>query len=151
MRSISVTRDAKVPFSLSVDLAERFFRKPHQLSVGPWHALRAAVVQEAAQIRDVTDDTMIHEALLVIWEARLHLPLPDFHGLLTVRVNAPNTEISFRCAYQAPLGILGRLFDAVIGRFIAAATLHRLLDDICTFVELNYDIERSHMPDLVGT
>jgi hypothetical protein len=146
MRTITVTRNARVPFSLTIDLVEQFFRRPHQLAVGPGRLLRAAVVQEAAQIRDVTDDTMVHEALLVIWQARSHLPLPDFHGLLTVRVNCPTTEVSIRCSYKAPLGIPGRLFDATVGRYIAAATLRRLLDDICAYVERQYQVRRSQSP-----
>jgi hypothetical protein len=138
MRSITVTRNATVPFSLSIDLVQQFFRWPHQLVVGPRRLLRAAVVQETVQIRDVTDDTMVHEALLVIWHSRSHLPLPDFHGLLTVRVNCPTTEVSIRCSYVPPLGILGWIFDSTVGRYIAAATMRRLLDDICAFIEQQY-------------
>jgi hypothetical protein len=143
MRSITVTQRANVPFSLSVDLAERFFKRPHQLAVGPGTFLRAAVVQESAQIRDVTDDTMVHEALMVVWQSRLRLPLPDFHGLLTVRVRAPGTEISIRGSYVPPFGIAGQLFDAAIGRSVAHATLRKLLADICVYLEAQYEIERA--------
>jgi hypothetical protein len=143
MRSITVTQRANVPFSLSVDLAERFFKRPHRLDVGPGKLLRAAVVQEAAQIRDVTDDTMVHEALMVIWQSRLRLPLPDFHGLLTVRVRAPGTEVSIQGSYVPPFGIAGQLFDSAIGYRIARVTLQKLLDDICVYLEAQYAIERA--------
>jgi hypothetical protein len=138
MRSITVTRNAKVPFSPSIDLVQQFFRWPHQLVVGPGRLLQAAVVQDTVQVRDVTDDTMGHQALLIIWHSRSHLPLPDFHGLLTVRVNCPTTEVSIRCSYVPPLGIAGWIFDSAVGRYIAAATLHRLLNDICAFIEQQY-------------
>ena len=83
-------------------------------------ALRAAVVQESAQIRDVTDDTMVHEALIIIWQSRLRLPLPDSHGLLTVRVRAPGTEVSMQGSYVPPFGIAGQVFDSAIGRLSRA-------------------------------
>jgi hypothetical protein len=143
MRSITVTQRANVPFSRSVDLAERFFKRPHRLTVGPGTFLRAAVVQESAQIRDVTDDTMVHEALMVIWQSRSRLPLPDFHGLLTVRVRAPGTEVSIHGSYVPPFGIAGKLFDVAIGRGIARATLRKLLDDICRYLGTEYEAERA--------
>jgi hypothetical protein len=143
MQSITVTQRATVPFSRSVDLAELFFKRPHQLTVGLGKFLRAAVVLESAQIRDVTDDTMVHEALMVIWQSRLRLPLPDFHGLLTVRVRAPGTEVSIHGSYVPPFGIAGQLFDAAIGQRIAHATLRKLLGDICGYLEAEYEIERA--------
>jgi hypothetical protein len=143
MRSITVTQRANVPFSRSVDLAERFFKGPHRLAVGPGKFLRASVVQESAQIRDVTDGTMVHEALLVIWQSRLHLPLPDFHGLLSVRVWAPGTEITICGSYVPPFGIVGQLFDSAIGCRIARTTLQRLLRDVCAYLEAQYEIERA--------
>jgi hypothetical protein len=143
MRSITVTQRADVPFSLSVDLAERFFKRPHGLAVGPGRFLRASVVQESAQIRDVTDDTMVHEALMVIWQSRMRLPLPDFHGLLTVRVWAPGTEISIRGSYVPPFGIAGQLFDSAIGWRIARMTLQRLLRDVCAYLEAQHEKERA--------
>ncbi len=143
MRSITVTQRANVPFSRSVDLAEQFFKRPHRLAVGPGKLLRAAVVQESAQVRDVTDGTMVHEALMVIWQARLRLPLPDFHGLLTVRVRAPGTEVNIQGSYVPPFGIAGQLFDSVIGRRIARVTFQKLLDDVCAYLEAQYDNERA--------
>ncbi len=143
MRNLTVTQRANVPFSRSVDLAELFFKRPHQLTVGPAKLLRAAVVQESAQIRDVTDDTMVHEALMIIWQSRLRLPLPDFHGLLTVRVRAPGTEVSIQGSYVPPFGIAGQVFDSAIGRRIARATLQKLLGDICRYLEAEYETERA--------
>jgi hypothetical protein len=142
MRNSTVTRNARVPFSLTIDLVEQFFRRPHQLTVGPRQMLRAAVVQDVVQVRDVTDETMVHEALLIVWQARSHMPLPDFHGILTVRVNLPVTELSISCSYVPPWGIAGRLFDAFVGHRIATATLRTLLSDICAYIEQQYELRR---------
>jgi hypothetical protein len=151
MRSITVTQRANVPFSRSVDLSEQFFKRPLRLAVGPGKFLRVAVVQEAEQIRDVTDDTMVHEALMVIWQSRLRLPLPDFHGLLTVRVRAPGAEISIRGSYVPPFGLAGKLFDAAIGWWLTHVTLQKLLDDICVYLESQYEIERAARNAAVAT
>jgi hypothetical protein len=150
MRTIAVVRNARVPFSASVDLVDRFFHAHEPLIVGPSRWLRAAVVPEAVQIRDTTDTTMIHEALLIVWKARMALPLPDFHGLLTVRVNAPTTEIRIEGSYSSPLGIAGRAFDEVLGRHIAASTLNVLLGDICDFVEESWSVMRLEYAKVPG-
>jgi hypothetical protein len=142
MRTIAVVRNARVPFSASIDLVDGFFREHAPLIVGPSRWLRAAVVPEAAQIRDTTDTTMIHEALAIVWKARMALPLPDFHGLLTVRVNAPTTEIRIEGSYDSPLGIAGRAFDGLLGRHIATSTLNVLLGDICDYVEAGWSVMR---------
>jgi hypothetical protein len=150
MRTITVTRDAQAPFSMTIDLVERFFQSPHQLSVGPTRSVRAAVVAEAGQIRDETDATMRHEALVIRWQPRSFWPLPDLHGLLTVRVNAPATEVTIRSEYSPPLGVLGRVFDALVGHRIAQSTLRILLEDICAYVESEYEIRRLQYPTLTG-
>jgi hypothetical protein len=150
MQTLTVTRNARTPFSVTIDLAERFFKKPQHLAVGPLRWLRATVVQEAGQIRDVTDETMVHEALLVVWKARPRLPLPELHGLLTVRVNAPFTEVSIRCTYEPPFGAAGWLFDAFVGRAIAAATMRNLLDDVCAYAEREYRATHAAARDTTG-
>jgi hypothetical protein len=146
MQNVTVMQYAVVPFSLTVDLAERFFLRPLQLKAGPVKWLRATVTQEASQIRDVGDSAMAHEALLVAWQPGWRFPLPDLHALLSVRVNAPTTDITLRCDYQPPFGFAGEIFDALIGHRIAVSTMRNLLAEICDFIEREYAVLRAQYP-----
>ena len=63
------------------------------------------------------------------------LPLPSVHGLITVRPNGQLTRLTFDGQYAPPLGPVGRLFDAVLGRWLAQLAVRRMVDEMASFVE----------------
>jgi uncharacterized membrane protein len=53
---------------------------------------------------------------------------PDFHGALRLRIaSVEETRLSLEGTYQPPFGAFGAVFDLVIGRRIARATMRDLL------------------------
>ena len=70
--------------------------------------------------------------------------LPSFDGELhgeQLRPGAAKLVLAGR--YDAPMGALGAVFDAVLGRRIAAATAAALLHDVKQFVESDYEMART--------
>jgi len=67
---------------------------------------------------------------MVEWRAGTRL-FPDFHGTLRLRIaSIETTLLTFEGAYRPPFGPPGLLFDAVIGRHIAEATMRDLIKRI---------------------
>jgi hypothetical protein len=66
-----------------------------------------------------------HDEIALRWSARNPL-LPDFHGTVSFRIAGGRTRMILEGEYVAPGGRLGALFDAVVGRHIARATLRDL-------------------------
>ncbi len=66
------------------------------------------------------------------WEPAGGGPFPAFSGELTVRADEryETCIIELHGAYEPPLGIAGKAFDAAIGSRAAAATARALLHDI---------------------
>jgi hypothetical protein len=60
------------------------------------------------------------------------IPTPGFEGTLTIRAGEDydETELDLDGRYEAPGGIAGKIFDDVVGRRIAHATLGSLLDGV---------------------
>lgn len=70
--------------------------------------------------------------LLLRWQAseRPHL-FPLMRGELAVYpLTAGETQLDFSGEYQPPLGVLGAALDAVAGRRIAEASVHRFVSDV---------------------
>lgn len=84
---------------------------------------------------DDAEPGRLHDALLVEWSARTRL-LPHFHGTVRLRIATVRlTRVILEGCYRPPLGKLGRLFDAIVGRRLACAALTRLLDAVCDAME----------------
>ena len=132
--TVRAKRDVRAPFTATVELIQRFHDEEPELRVGPFPPLRARIVCECNEIPDYTDETRLHEALVLRWKAGSRFPLPDMRGLVTVRPNGLKTEVRMEGVYEPPLGAAGRAFDWIAGRFIARLTVARLLNDIYAFI-----------------
>ena len=141
MSSLFLVRDIYCPFTSAVPLIERFAHNV-PLRVGPIALIEATVHADVALTNDYTDHTRIHDALVLQWRAHARFPLPRFRGLITVRPHGPSTRLRVDAEYVPPLGPLGRLFDAVIGRAIARASLARFLAAIARSIDRDYGKER---------
>lgn len=142
MTTIFAKRDVRCPFSVTIELVQRLHRSGAEHWVGPFGAFSTRVECELAEIRDHTDQTRIHEALVLRWKARARIPLPAMRGMITVRPNGRTTEVRMEGRYTPPLGSFGRLFDSLIGRRVAQRTVDRFLDQLRDFVEREWQAER---------
>lgn len=59
---------------------------------------------------------------------------PAFGATLTVRPTGNDTDLVLEGSYEPPGGVLGRLFDRVVGRRLAARTMDALLDELAQHV-----------------
>lgn len=142
MTEIFANQNIKCPFSATIEMIERLHHTGVEHVVGPFSGVRTPVVCDLAEVRDFTDDTRIHEALNIHWSARPGMPLLEMDGLLTVRPNGPMTELRMEGRYEPPLGIGGRLFDNLFGRYIARRTIRRFLRELRGFIEAEWEKER---------
>jgi hypothetical protein len=79
---------------------------------------------------DSTEQGRSHDEIAFSWFATSPL-LPDFHGIVRARI-APRMHTTFTIEghYHPPFGMFGALFDALIGRHLALATLRDILSDL---------------------
>lgn len=143
MTQIVATHDVKCPFSGAIEFVERLHRSGGEHVIGPFGGLRAPVLCDLHEVRDYTDETRIHEALAVHWSARANIPVPEMNGLLTVRPNGQFTQLRMEGTYEPPFGFLGRLFDLLIGRYIALRTIRAFLAELRVFIEAEWEKERA--------
>lgn len=141
MTTIFSSRYTHCPFSATIDLIERLHRSGAVHTVGPFSILHTRVNCELAETRDYTDQTRVHEALVLRWKAHAHVPLPVIRGMITVRPEGPATEIRMQAKYRPPLGF--EIFDTIVGRWLAQRTIDRFLDELTRFVEREWAQERT--------
>jgi hypothetical protein len=135
---VAVERVVRCPFSVAHDYAEDFLRDAAAggvelhvplRDVAPTREghLRRRVRLVAQRIRDEHDPGRVHDALEIDWAAGTRF-FPDFHGALRLRIDTvETTRLSLEGTYQPPFGAPGRVFDLIVGRRIAQATLRDLL------------------------
>jgi PAS domain S-box-containing protein len=146
MTTLHATRDVRCPFSLTIELVESFHTANPDHRVGPFGWARAHVWCEASRVRDISDRSRRHEAFSFTWHGRGWLPLPVAHGFITVRPHGQFTRLSLDGQYVPPFGIAGRVFDAVLARWVAQRAIQRLADEMASFVERG---ERARRQDYV--
>ncbi len=137
---VLVERVVRCPFSVAHEYAEAFLHDAER-EVEVRVPLRDFVHSLPGQAHtpvklvfalhpDDTETGRGHDAMLVEWRAGTRL-FPDFHGTLRLRIaSVETTRLTFEGAYRPPFGPPGVVFDAVIGRRIAEATMRDLLERI---------------------
>jgi len=90
-----------------------------------------------AKFETVEDPRHLTKPLHVTWSPTKGGPYPTFSGSLTISEDEDygNCILTLSGAYEPPLGVVGKGFDAVIGRRIAIATARRLLEQIRNYLE----------------
>ena len=86
------------------------------------------------QAPDLNEPGRPHFESVVLWQSGTKL-LPDFSGAIRTRIAVPGTLLIIAGRYRPPLGIFGVLFDWLIGRRIALATLRNLAEKLGTALE----------------
>ncbi len=142
--TISLERFVRCSFSLSEDyLAAYFDRAAHGGSEGlmrvPFFGHRTLGLSKMVDIvygvsPDRTEEGRPHDEVAVNWRSPSRF-LPAFEGRLRTRIHMPGTDLLFEGTYAPPFGALGRLFDAIVGRTLARATMRDLLARLATDME----------------
>lgn len=137
---VVVERVVKCPFGVAHEYAQQYLEGAEReitIKVPLRDFIRSLPRQSHKPVKlvfalhpDETETGRGHDAMLVEWHAGTRL-FPNFHGTLRLRIDTvDSTRLTFEGAYRAPLGGLGRAFDAVVGKAIARATMWQLLHRI---------------------
>jgi hypothetical protein len=142
MSDVRLTSYCECPFSAAMEFAQRSLKERGRIQVSPVSAVAENVSHVTKLVDDGTDTARLHDALLLAWIPEHNAALPDFRGVLTVRPKDRGVSMRLQGRYDPPFGLAGKLFDAVAGHRIAAATMQRLLDQLIEDVEEKWNLAR---------
>jgi len=148
MTCIRETVRVDCPFSVAIEYAANFFKEHRKLPLVVEPVLTTDVEATFKVVLDVTDAGRLHEALQLDWSPAEHLPLPAFGGLLSVRPDSGQTELTLAGTYEPPFGAAGQLFDSVLGKKIAHGTVRALLREIASCIEAQWRLYERQSPDV---
>ena len=132
-RYFSVHRRNQTPgtFSLAVDMSKVGF--PGKIQAR--HDVRIRY-----EVRERGEN---QKAIALSWDPDDRF-VPTFVGeLYGERRDGGMSGLTLAGSYDVPMGRLGAVFDAVLGRRIATATTVALLQDIRQFIESDYEMARA--------
>jgi hypothetical protein len=100
-----------------------------------------------AQLERSSKHRGLEERIGVAWQPEKEQePFPKFNGSLSLGAATPKASaLTLDGDYDPPLGVAGKIFDAVFGRRIAEATAEQLLKEIGDFIELGYVQDEPHL------
>lgn len=145
MTTVRVTRFVNCPFSACIELCEGELRERSDVTLSPMPPMAQQVHVSTQITDDLTDVTRKHDALLLAWQPGGRL-FPEFHGAITVRPKGRGAWLRIQGSYEPPFGTAGRIFNALIGRFIARITLARLLRQVAHRAERRWRAIRKEIP-----
>ena len=92
-------------------------------------------VQSTVESRSPALDTMVTQIDLEWEAAQSPRMFPLMRAVLRVyALTARETQLDLEGRYQPPLGPLGKVIDAVLGRRIAEASVHQFLTDVAAYL-----------------
>jgi hypothetical protein len=132
--AVSVSAIADCPFSIAQEYATEYLKPPKvgskqaklyvQAPFGPG-ALRHEVTLSAHLYTDSAEPGRMHDEIRLFWDSGSRL-FPNFRGTLRFRIDSDRTRVLLEGTYAAPPGLIGRLFDALAGKWIARASFRDL-------------------------
>jgi hypothetical protein len=146
VRELSVSTDVKAPSGFAVAFLNTYVRDLGGGGEDATIPLRYTIKQLAGLTleRDVTvrvdyqPDASGPAQLNVAWEPDKSL-FPSFAGSLsTTSTGDASCTMQIDGTYDAPGGVAGQLFDAVLGVRIARGTIEELLEQFRTAIEADY-------------
>lgn len=153
VRAVMAEEYAACPFSIAQEYAVHYLQRAEaggneaQIHV-PIRFLPACIRRRTAVTFglhvDVAEAGRLHDEIRLRWSAGTPL-LPDFCGTLRFRIAGQGTDVLIEGTYRVPFGALGRLFDDVIGRHIARASLGDFARRIARRLEANERAWRSRV------
>jgi hypothetical protein len=134
-RTIYLHRLAACPPSSAIEWIASFLEQQPRISVRTAGGLSTHTQFSSRTVEDYTDTVRRQDALEFSWSAPRPW-LPPLQAVLTVRPHAPpGCELQLSIAYAPPFGLLGGIFDALLGKRLAYATASALLDDAAAVIE----------------
>jgi hypothetical protein len=139
-------RVARCPFSVAHEYAEDFFLQAAVRGAEVGVRLRDVVPTVGGRLRqpvrlisarrpDEAESGRAHDQLEISWTAGTRF-FPDFRGTLQLRIaSVEETRLTLEGTYRPPFGAAGRVFDALLGRRIARATMRDLLERLADAME----------------
>jgi hypothetical protein len=143
VRAVSLEEHAACPFSISQEYAVAYLRRAE---AGESEAeIRVPIAFLPAFIRrrvaltfglhyDQTESGRPHDEIHLHWNAGMPC-LPDFAGTVRFRIAGTECDVLIDGSYRIPFGMLGRVFDDLVGRHIAIASLRDLARRIADALE----------------
>ena len=140
---ITVSTLADCPFSIAEEYSKEYLQRAEaggaeSLVRLPWFR---PLPMPAHRVRmtfglhtDMSEPGRQHNEIRFRWSSGTRL-LPNFRGVISFRNEATRTRIFIEGSYDAPLGLLGRFFDQLVGKRIARASLDDLGDRLKAFLE----------------
>jgi hypothetical protein len=160
MTPLSRSRSVKCPYVRAIAYFDRHFRNLPVSERGEGRVMRLRTPLSALGLgdtvaldRDVVarlgtapEPAGMEHGIKVEWEPEGGGPFPTFQGSLAISADTPKSStISLDGAYEPPLGAVGKVFDAVVGRRIAEATADELLKVLGEKIELEYMTDEPHL------
>ncbi|MHB8462821.1 MAG: hypothetical protein ACYDA1_09250 [Vulcanimicrobiaceae bacterium] len=134
MKHVLRTTRVEAPFSTAISHVAEFFEAHPSLQVESLAYARVPITAEARVIDDATDSARRHEAVLLFLRPKSQF-IPHFRGAITVRPYMSGAVLRIEGSYEPPGGVPGRMFDWLLGRWLAILTLDHLLFTVKHFVE----------------
>ena len=125
------------PFSSVIEYVADFFEDHPHLRLTALASASAVVETRHKLVDDRLDTTRRHDALAL--SLRPWWPgFPTFEGTLTVRPDVAGSALGLEGSYEPPGGQPGRVFDTLIGQWLAHRTMEHLLRRLRRYVERRY-------------
>jgi hypothetical protein len=142
-RTVSADVLAVCPFSIAQEYAFDYFRSAEaghdEAEIRVPIRFLPTVIRRRVALRfgihtDDTEPGRTHDEIRVRWSSGTRL-LPAFHGTVRLRIAGPATRVLVDGEYHAPFGVVGRVFDGVVGAYIARASVDDLAHRIALYLE----------------
>jgi hypothetical protein len=154
MSNLRESIDVKCPMHYLIHHAERYFSVHRRgqtpgifsLTVDTSSLGLPGSIQARHDVRvryQVSEEGNRRDNIVLSWDPDDRL-VPKFAGVLSAeRLEGGNSRLTLSGQYDAPFGPVGAVFDAILGRRIAATTASTLMQDMNRFIESDYQMALS--------
>lgn len=129
MTRIARTVRIHQPHGEVISRLQAFFSQRPKLKVKALGPSTAGVEVRYSLLYDWTSITPPRGGVAFAWRPAWR-GFPSFGATLTVQPAAEETELVLEGSYEPPGGVVGRLFDCIVGQKLAARTMDALLDQL---------------------
>jgi hypothetical protein len=153
-RTVTAEMTASCPFSIAQEYASDYFRSAEsgheEAEIRVPIRFLPTVIRRRVQLRfgihsDGTEAGRTHDEIRVRWSSGTWL-LPEFHGTVRLRIAGLATRVLVDGSYHAPFGVIGRVFDNLVGAHISRASVSDLAHRIAVYLEEREKEWRSRVP-----
>lgn len=146
LSAFNLERIVDCPFSTAMEVSETLFPALessgisipiHKTGVPIPQAWKCRITVRFSRQIDADEPGRAHDQLVFHWTTLSPL-LPKLNGVLSFRIHTERTKVLFTGTYTPPLGFVGQLFDRIIGRHIAIATMTEIFDQLQNLLEENH-------------